>query len=206
MTERAGRDAADQVRTQLLRAFPSIAQSDAQPAVDLVPPADYSPVGLIHESNNAEWSAITFDGEILEIPDRIYNGFPARAITRLAPASRVAAGCIYTRHHDGHTRQQALHLALSHDVEWSAPFVAQLLGEYIVEICVDIERFLADASSTHPNAIRGLRHFTEPNPDFMVLTRARAASYWSEYYRADYATADDYPAIRALRRLEGGPR
>lgn len=206
MTERAGRDAADKVRAQLLRAFPSTARSDAQPAVDLVPLTDSSPVGLIHESNNSEWPAVTFDGGMLEIPDRIYNDFPAHAITTLAPASRVAAGCIYTRHYDGHTRQQALHLALSHDVEWSAPFVVQLLGEYIVEICVDIERFLADAPSTHPNAIRGLRHFTESNPDFMTLTRHRAASYWSEYYRADYATADDYPAIRALRRLDGGPR
>lgn len=206
MTERAGRDAADLMRAQLLRAFPSTAWSDVQPAVDLVPPADYSPVGQITESNNADWPAITLGGEMLEIPDRIYNDFPARAITRLAPASRVAAGCIYSRHHDGHTRQQALHLALSHDVEWSAPFVVQLLGEYIVEICMDIERFLADAPAARPRTIRGLRHFTESNSDFMALTRDRAASYWSEYHRADYATADDYPAIRALRRLGDGPR
>ena len=206
MTERAGRDAADKVRAQLLRAFPSTARSDAQPAVDLVPPADYSPLGLIHESNNSDWPAVTFGGEMLEIPDRIYNEFPAHAVTTLKPASRVAAGCIYTRHHDGHRRQEALRLALSHDVEWSAPFVVQLLGEYIVEICVDIEQFLADASSTHPNALQGLRHFTESNPDFMALTRARAASYWSEYYRADFSTTDDYPAVRALRRLEGGAR
>lgn len=48
----------------------------------------------------------------LEIPDRIYNDFPAHAIAMLAPSSRVAAGCTYTRHHDGNSRQQALHLAL----------------------------------------------------------------------------------------------
>ncbi len=194
------------MRAQLLRAFPSTARSDAQPAVDLVPSADYSPVGRIHESNNAEWPAVTFNGEMLEIPDRIYNDFPADAITTLAPASRSAAGCIYTRHHDGHTRQEALRLALSHDVGWCAPFVVQLLGEYVVEICLDIERFLTDSPSTHPNAAQGLQHFAEANPDFMALTRDRAASYWSEYYRADFASAEDYPAIRALQRLEGGPR
>lgn len=132
MTERAGRDAADQARTQLLRAFPSTARSDVKPAIDLVPPADDPPLGLIHQSNNGEWPAVTFSGEVTEIPDRIYNDYPVRAIEKLAPASRAAAGCIYTRHHDGRIRQHALGQALSQDVEWCAPFIVQLRGEYVV--------------------------------------------------------------------------
>ena len=201
MIDRAGRDGAEQLRSQLLGAFPSVARAAARQAIDLVPPADYSPLGLIHESNNAKWPAVTFRGDDLEIPGRIYNTFPAGAFERLAPLSRAAAGCIYTRHRDGHTRQQALGLALSADVDWCAPFVVQLLGEYVVEICIDVEELLTDGAMTYPNVARGLRHFAESNPAFMALTRARATSYWSEYYRTDFPHITTYPAIRALDQI-----
>jgi len=206
MTERAERDGADQLRRQLLRAFPSAARSDAHPAIDLVPPADYPPLGLIHQSNNGEWPAVTFSGEVLEIPDRIYNDYPVHAIEKLAPASRAAAGCVYTRHHDGRIRQHALGLALSQDVEWCAPFIVQLLGEYVVDICVDIERFLRTRLDGFPETARGLGHFADSNPTFMELTRARAVSYWAEYYRLDFLRLESYPALRALDVIEGALR
>ena len=201
MIDPAGRDSGQEMRSLLLRAFPSLARAAAHQAVDLVPPADYSPTGMIHETNNAIWPAVTFLGEHLEIPDRIYNTFPARAFKHLAPLSRAAAGCIYTRHHDGRVRQHGLELALSADADWSAPFVVQLLGEYVVEICIDVEKLLADGSMTHPDAVRGLHHFADSNPAFMALTRARATSYWSAYYRADFPHVDTYPAIRVLDQI-----
>lgn len=202
MIDRAGRDGAEQLRSQLRRAFPSVARSAARQAIDLVPPADYSPLGLIHESNNAKWPAATFHGDDLEIPGRIFNTFPAGVFERLTPPSRAAAGCIYTRHHDGRTRQRALGLALSVDVDWCAPFVVQLLGEYVVEICIYVEELLTDRAMTYPNVVRGLQHFAESNPDFMALTRARATSYWSEYYRTDFPHINTYPAIRALDQIK----
>jgi hypothetical protein len=54
---------------------------------------------------------------------------------------------------------------------------------------------------THPNLARGLQHFAESNPAFMELTRARATSYWSEYYRTDFPHINTYPAIRALDQI-----
>jgi hypothetical protein len=158
-------------------------------------------LGLIHETNNTKQPAVTFDGEDLEIPNRICNAFPARAFEHLPPLSRAAAGCIDTRHHNGHTRQRALGLALSADVDWCAPFVVQLLGEYVVEICTDVETLLIGGSTTYPNVARGLRQLAESNPAFIALTRARATSYWSEYYRADFPDIDTYPAIRVLDQI-----
>ncbi|MER7609665.1 hypothetical protein [Nocardioides sp. NPDC127503] len=201
MIDRAEPDRGEQLRSQLLRAFPSVALSAAHHAVDLVPPAEFSSPGLIQETNNAEWPEVTIHGEHLEIPNRIYNVFPAGAFERLTPPSRAAAGCIYTRHPDGRTRQRALGLALSADMDWCAPFVVQLLGEYVVEICIDIEEFLADGAMTYPNVARGLQHFAGSNPAFIALTRARATSYWSEYYRTDFPHINTYPAIRALDQI-----
>lgn len=86
-------------------------------------------------------------------------------------------------------------------MDWCAPFVVQLLGEYVVEICIDVEELLADGATTYPNVARGLQHFAESSPAFMALTRARATSYWSEYYRADFPHINTYPAIRALDQI-----
>jgi hypothetical protein len=205
MGESAG-TARDDFRARLLDAFPTVAYAAALPAIDLVPPADFPPVGLVQESNNRPWPSINFEGETLAIPDRIYNGFQSRDIERLAPASRVAAGCIYTRHHDGHIRQRALELVLSHDAAWSAPFVVALLGEYVVDICVDIERFLRDRLDSFPETSRALGQFVDSNPTFMALTRARAVSYWAEYYRLDFLRMETYPALRALDVIEGALR
>ncbi len=196
----------DDFRARLRDAFPTVAFAAASPAIDLVPPADFPSVGLVQESNNRSWPSINFEGETLAIPDRIYNGFPSREVERLSPGSRAAAGCIYTRHHDGHIRQRALELVLSHDAAWSAPFVVALLGEYVVDICVNIERFLRDRLDGYPETARGLGQFADSNPAFMELTRARAVSYWAEYYRLDFLRVETYPALRALGVIEGALR
>jgi hypothetical protein len=45
------------------------------------------------------------------------------------------------RHHDGFGRQRQLKTLLDADEPWTAPFIVQLLGEYVIQICRDIERF-----------------------------------------------------------------
>ena len=74
----------------------------------------------------------------------------------------------------------------------------QLLGEYVVEICVDIERFLNQRLPDSPEISAGLRDFVTSNPAFMALTRARAVSYWTEYYRGRFPCRDAYPPLDAL--------
>lgn len=77
-----------------------------------------------------------------------------------------------------------------------------ILGEYVVEICTDIEQFLRNRLELFPETARGLRHFVESNPAFMALTRARAASYWAVYYQREFLDIATYPALRALALLE----
>jgi hypothetical protein len=47
------------------------------------------------------------------------------------------------------------------------------------------------------------RAFLSHNPCFAELTRQRAISYWSCYYRAPHPSRDTYPALTALSRLGG---
>lgn len=192
---------ADELHSTLLRAFPAEAQSQAWPAIVLIPPSRYPPVGLVRQSNSRVWPALRLGDDTVEIPGRIYNAFPADEFTSLPDAGMVAAGCIYTRHHDGRTRQRALAFVLEGDVPWAAPFIVQLLGEYVVEICVDIERFVRERLQDRPETRAGIQTFVASNPEFMTLTRARAASYWASYYRNEYRRIDSYPALRALDLL-----
>jgi hypothetical protein len=112
----------------------------------------------------------------------------------------VAAG-IYSRHHDGFVRQRWLGALLDADEPWVAPFIIQLLGEYVIEICGDIERFARTSlSAMHQH----LSVFLTGNRCFAALTRQRAISYWSCYYRDQHPSQDTYPALVALSVLSGG--
>jgi hypothetical protein len=109
----------------------------------------------------------------------------------------------YSRHHDGHVRQRALRALLDCDEPWTAPFVVQLLGEYVIQICADIEKFTQTALPARLAMQASLSAFLMQNPCFAELTRQRAISYWSCYHRALHASRDTYPALTALSRLSG---
>jgi hypothetical protein len=79
----------------------------------------------------------------------------------------------------------------------------QLLGEYVIQICADIEKFTQTALSAGPVMQANLSAFLRRNPCFAELTRQRAISYWSCYHRTLHASRDTYPALIALKRLSG---
>ncbi|MFT9661763.1 hypothetical protein ACM0CQ_05860 [Mycobacteroides abscessus subsp. abscessus] len=55
---------------------------------------------------------------------------------------RTILGCLYTRHYDGFVRQQWVRTILDTEHLWVAPFVIQLVGEYVPEIIDDIAEAL----------------------------------------------------------------
>jgi hypothetical protein len=139
---------------------------------------------------------ITLNGQQLRIPARIYNPEPDWAIVRsLADVERSIAACLFTRHHDGRVRERALAQVPVSVESWVAPFVIQLLGEYVIEV---VER-AASLIEGAPKA--GYVAFARENPDFLRLTALRATSYWNAYYRDRFREQNDYPAFPALAML-----
>jgi hypothetical protein len=143
----------------------------------------YEPIGLIQ-----------LDGEPLYIPSRVYYAehLSSRA---LSPTQWCIYSCIYTRHCDGFVRQKHVRSLLSRAEPWSAPFVVQLLGEYILEIVETITEASHFLEADH------FRAFVQQNPAFIQLTLQRATSYWNCYYRRSFPKLEDYPAVRLLRSL-----
>lgn len=185
-------DVRAETRARLMDAFPRCLRTHVEAALLVVPPGQ-------HEHSERHIGPVVLAGEALRIPARIYAPEPATVLlSRLSVTERRVVQCLYTRHHDGRVRQRYLEALLSSDEAWAAPFVVQLLGEYVLEILQVLDRGRNDL--VRP-AFAG---FVAENPAFMILTRQRVVSYWNCYYRHRFPKRPDYPGFRALAVLESG--
>jgi len=144
---------------------------------------------------------VLVENEKLYIPERIYNPEISKDVTaQWSGLNRAVYACLYTRHHDGHTRQRHLRSILSLSEGYVAPFVIRLVGEYVIEILVDIQEGLSDLES-HESRRMQYATFVAANPSFMDLISARVVSYWNCYYRSDYLDLADYPGFQVISLL-----
>lgn len=195
----------------LARAFPAALRADTLRVVSAMPrvlPGRPQPT-----AEPIQWAKrpLTVGGEPVHIPSRIYHDpmSPADVMTALSltPVQRTILACLHTRHHDGHVRQRWLPTLVTSTEPWVTPFVVALLGEYVVEIIVDLHRALLPAL-TDPASPHFAQYgaFLAENPDFLALTRQRVASYWDCYYRRQYLSPADYPAHPLLAALNQSAR
>lgn len=144
----------------------------------------------------------TVGGEEVAFAHRIYNpGLRPGAIGALSPTQQLIAHCAYSRHHDGHARQAACEQILRSSEAWVPPYVVRLVGEYVVEIVEMIHAQLGDLDDDDAPLTVAYGAFAAANPEFVDLTRQRAVSYWSCYYRGRYPRSA-YPALAVVAALE----
>jgi hypothetical protein len=191
------------VSESLVRAFPAQLAPIVSYLAASLPPARLRPAGSITVTSSHAWPALVLAGEPVMIPMRVYNPQPAPELAaELNTAQMAVAAGIYSRHHDGRVRQRWLKTLLDSHQPWAAPFIVQLLGEYVIEICHDISRFAHDNDPATSPAHANIRAFLDENPTFAALTRQRAISYWSCYYRGLHASHTTYPGLTALAMLQ----
>jgi hypothetical protein len=194
------------VDESLGRAFPAGLVPVVTSIARLLPGARLRATGSVTESNSRSWPGLVVVGEPVVIPARVCSPeLSPRVIGGLSDLEAAVAAAIYSRHHDGFVRQRQLGTLLDADEPWTAPFIVQLLGEYVIQICRDIEEFARTALPGRPAMQEKLSAFFQENRCFAELTRRRAISYWSCYYRDLFASPDDYPALAALSILRGRP-
>ena len=194
------------VSESLVRAFPARLAAVVTDVAASLPGAHLPPAGSVTESLSRTWPDLVVAGEPVVIPYRIYNPEPSPGfIAGLSHLEKLVAAGIYSRHKDGFVRQRWLGMLLDADEPWVAPFIIQLLGEYVIQICYDIERFTRSELPAHSALHQHLSAFLHDNPCFAELTRQRAINYWDRYYRCQHLWKKDmYPAIVALSILSGG--
>ncbi|MBQ0978091.1 hypothetical protein [Micromonospora zamorensis] len=175
-------------------AFPRRLGDDVRKALAVLPPAPHAPTSPFR---------VLVDGETVVIPSRIYSDAPSVAAeATLSATQRAVLDCLYTRHHDGRVRQRRLERVVGLIQPWVAPFVVQLVGEYVDEIVSVIRRVLAPelvVPHSPTEAVYG--RLAAENPAFVALTGQRVASYWDCYLRRRYPTLIDYPGHVVMAAL-----
>lgn len=141
---------------------------------------------------------VTVHGERLSAPARLYcSRDNLRALIEQTTGDHhILALCLGTRHCDGYEREECLRQLIATDRPWTAPFLVQLLGEYVIELVELI------AAATPQATVQNLAAFARENPTFMALTRQRATSYWDCYFRHRFRSLQTYPAITALNAID----
>lgn len=145
--------------------------------------------------------SVCIAGQSLNIPYRVYydNQLLLSSINGSDDIALISL-CLGTRHWDGFLREQCLRRLLRSDENWTAAFVIQLLGEYVLEIIQPIqERFTAGIEAKYLG-------FVVENVKNLDYLERRAISYWNVYYRARFPKYNDYPAVKALTTLRAAAR
>lgn len=170
----------------LQKAFPDSLKNDVKSVL--------SSVNLNNEIENYQTFSVNLRCENLQIPRRIYFGKPTEIL--LNSTKSLILNCLFTRHEDGFLREKCLKKIIKSDEYWIAPFVFQLLGEYVVQILNVVEENLS------PSLIKNLSNFVAENPEFYNLTKSRVISYWNVYYRNTFPKIEDYVGYKILSKIE----
>lgn len=173
-------------------AFPISIATDVDIALGYVP--EKLIVGTSNLSSD-DIEEISVFGELVHIPSRVYSIEPMSQLRGNDLACLPVLSCIYTRHHNGFIRQKYLQNIIGLQDIWVAPYVLQLVGEYVVEIIEVIQGNLS--SIPQKNCIELLKM----NSKFAEVLRQRIISYWDCYYRFAYPTFSDYPGFKVGHRL-----
>lgn len=128
---------------------------------------------------------VIVNNEECQIPYRIYFNAPLND-NKLSPIEKDILNCIYTRHHNGRVRQQALENLRSRNSYWISPFRVQLLGDYVYEIIETLSNQLDNS------VMENCKRFLAENPKIGKLTKDRITSYYNAYYRWQYPKFKDY--------------
>lgn len=144
---------------------------------------------------------VMLDGEVLTIPSRIYvEADLLWANSGRSALERSIACSLGTRHHNGYVREACLTRLLAAPQPWMAPFIVQLVGEYVDEIVQGIETALPTFA---PGMRAALAAFVRDNPRYLDKTESRSISYrpfHHNVYCADYAGKRVVAWLRALGR------
>ena len=170
-------------------AFPTSRVDDLTEVLTRIPVAD-------HEPHTDDPNRVNIGDLEIFIPSRVY--FPEidpRDCNDLSDTQNAILAAIYTRHHSGFQREIWAGRLLNHPAPWTSPFLALLLGDYVIEVIVRLEKGLTEDWEAP------IRDFAASNPKWRRPLNHRILTYWDIYYRHKIPRITDYPGYRLADRL-----
>nr|WP_281155737.1 hypothetical protein [Streptomyces sp. HYC2] len=177
----------------LAAAFPSRLAGEVRAVLAVMPETQHPPMSPF---------PVQVSGESVAIPYRIHHDEPLTGTEgSLTANQRLILHCLYSRHGDGRIRQRRLEQVVGSGEPWAAPFVVQLVGEYVLEILEAIRCGLPDLATPGSTPWLLYGDFVARNPAFFMRTERRVVSYWSCYHRHRYPVFGTYPGCLLLESL-----
>ena len=172
-----------------LAAFPTCVR---EAAAEVLP---FITAGQFHPPSSNSYRVLV-DGEALDVPRRVYYDADRvrEAANRDDVLGRIAL-CLGTLHHDGFLREECVERLMHDDHSWVVPFIINLVGEYVLEIIIRIERAMPLVDG------RVYGDFLICNPTWFSTIERRVVSYWDVYYRTAFPQFAAYPGARVVDRL-----
>ncbi len=136
-------------------------------------------------------------GERIVAPDRIYYRYDRSTLHTGDTVQAQVAACLFSRHHNGHVREECLRSLLEHTEPplFVIPYILKLAEEYVLALVELVRKHLARLPEEN------LARFLKENPKWLPLMYQRCASYWDCYYRR-YPRLEDYPGMRLIAELK----
>lgn len=175
----------ENTKSLIRAAFPERLRDDAIVALDSAGIAAHEP--FADPSHQ-----FLVDGELVTIPYRVY--FPPASIADiggLTALQQAIFAAFMTRHHDGHQREYWTRILTVNPSSWTAPYLASLLGDYVIQVLEAIRESLTNEWKPI------MERYAVENQVSLRALNHRILNYWTIYYR--YFT----PNIRNLTEYPG---
>jgi len=182
----------ENTKSLIRAAFPERLRGEASVALGSAGIAAHDPfVDLSHQ--------VLVDGELVAIPYRVY--FPPASIADiggLTALQQAIFASFMTRHYDGHQREYWTKILTASPSSWTAPYLAALLGDYVIQVLEAIRESLTDEWAP----IMG-RYAVENQVSLRALNH-RILNYWTIYYRyfsPNIRDLTEYPGYLVAEQL-----
>ena len=163
--------------SRLAQAFPEAFEADVRAVCNaLASTKSAAWNGVLYSAETSEWRLCC--GERVKLPYRIYVSDRLCHSAKLSAWQMLIYHCIFSRSHDGYTRQKHVAALLTSPLlEWMMPYVVKITGEYVKEILICVYEGLQGKDTT------ALRTFCAKNLTCIRLEHCHMISYWNEYHR-----------------------
>lgn len=178
---------------QVQAGFPQAMRRLADQVADVIPPDGLRP---------SLWVPLRLDDQAIAVPGRIYNApIPADAFEALSEDAQAMALTLYTSHHDGYVRQDAVTQLVERAERWMAPHLLLRIGDMVQEVVAPIADALMSGGANGAKLLELLAESATLNPAAFRTTRSRATGYWYTYYRREFPTREEHPGVAACERI-----
>jgi hypothetical protein len=140
--------------------------------------------------------------QAVAIPHIVYNDpITPTDFASLSETEQLMAVALYSTHHDGYVRADAVAQLVGRREQWTAPFLLLRLGDMVEQVVEPVATAL-DAQAPDSEALRSmLAESAALNPFIFRRARSQSVGYWYTYYRREHAAKEDHPGVKACNAI-----